>query len=336
MASPDPRETLHRRVAERVDAMPEREAARWIASHGLLSMRSWEGLSAGLREGLRDRARETAALNLYAVARFREVVDALAGIPLCPVKGIHLLDTVYRDDPGSRPLGDVDLLVPAGDADRAVERLTAALGLEETPTSRRLRRVHPERVLTGGALVVELHRRLGYVHGWASTWDDLAPAPARVHGCAVHVLDRETTLVHLVTHLVKHRPLSRLVWVEDVLRWAAAGVDGRRALEVARRTGGRRAFVAGVRAIRGVAGEGFLPQVPEGDRLARLHERWLWPDLRAGRLPDPSAAAVGGRRGAGKAVTALLLADRPALALRYLRVKGAELLLRPRGRPGEG
>lgn len=328
----DPLDRLRRRVAGHVTGMPDEQAVRWIEGHGLLSAASSGALPEGVRERLQRRVRETAAYNLYAAARFREVVDALGDVPVCPLKGIHLLDTVYRDDPGIRPLGDLDLLVPAGSVDEAAARLEEAVGLEETPTSRRLRRVHPERTLTDGRLTVELHTRLGYVHGWASTWADLAPAPARLHGRPVHTLDRETTLVHLVTHLVKHRPLSRLVWVEDVLLWVASGVDGRRALAVARRMGGRRAFTAGVRAIRRVAGEDLLPEVPAGDRLARAAERWLWPDLAAGELPDPSAAATGGRVAAGRAVAAVVLADRPALAVRYLRVKAAEVLLRPRGR----
>lgn len=347
MADPDALETLHRRVAARVAGMPEAEAARWIAGHGLLSMAACAALPAGVRERLRDAVRRTAAHNLLAVARFQQVVDALAaaGVPVCPLKGIHLLDAVYRDDPGSRPLSDVDLLVPVGAADEAVARLEEALGLEETPLSRRLRGVHPERVLAGRAFVLELHTRLGTAHGWASTWEELSPAPGRIHDRDVHVLDRETVLVHLVTHLVRHRPLSRLVWVEDALRWGALGVDGARASAVARRLGGRRAFVAGLRAMR----RGLLPDSgPElladaadaaeaaagpGDRLSRALERLLWPDLAAGRLPDPTSDATGGALAAGKALSAVLLADRPGLALRYLGARAAELAVRARRRP---
>ncbi|HSL82420.1 MAG TPA: nucleotidyltransferase family protein, partial [Thermoanaerobaculia bacterium] len=211
MPASDALEALRRRVAARVAGMAKGEAASWIAGHGLLSMAGCEALPAGVRERLREALRRSAAHNLLAVARFQQAADALAaaGVPACPLKGIHLLDTVYRDDPGARPLSDVDLLVPAGAADEAVARLEAALELRETPLSRRLRGVHPERVLAGRAFVLELHTRLGPAHGWASTWEEVSPVPGRVHGREVHVLDRETTLVHLVTHLVRHRPLSR-------------------------------------------------------------------------------------------------------------------------------
>ena len=340
MAPPDALEALHRRVAARVAGMPEAEAASWIAGHGLLSMAACEALAAGVRARLREAVRRSAAHNLLAVARFQQAADALAaaGVPVCPLKGIHLLDTVYRDDPGARPLSDVDLLVPPGAADEAVARLEEALDLAETPLSRRLRGVHPERVLTGRALVLELHTRLGTAHGWASTWEEVSPVPGRVHGRDVHVLDRETVLVHLVTHLVRHRPLSRLVWVEDSLRWSALGVDGARAVEVARRIGGRRAFLAGVRGVRRAVGEDLLGcagatgEEPAGGALP-APDRWLWPDLAAGRLPDPTSDATGGARAAGKALAAVLLADRPGLALRYLRARGAELAVRARRRP---
>ncbi|HUP43590.1 MAG TPA: nucleotidyltransferase family protein, partial [Thermoanaerobaculia bacterium] len=332
------REILHRRVAERVAGMPEPEAVEWIAGHGLLSMAACAALPAGVRERLRDHARGVVAHNLLAVARFRDVVAALDGIPVCPLKGIHLLDTVYLDDPGSRPLADVDLLVPAGRLEDAVARLEDALGLAELPGSRRLRRIYPERILVERSFVLELHGRLGYKHGWASTWSDLAPVPARVHGCPVHALDRETTLVHLVTHLVKHEPFSRLVWVEDVLRWVASEVNSDRALERARRVGGLRSFVAGVRALRWLAGEDFLPGVPAGvggpgQRLLLVNERRLWGALRGGRLPDPVAAGSARSR-IGSALSALLLADGPRHAVRIVGVKGAELLLRRRAPTG--
>lgn len=330
---------LRRRVTERVAGMPEADAAAWIAGHGMLSMASWAPLPAGVRERLRDDVRSVVAHNLHAVARFRDVIAAVGDLPVCPLKGIHLLDTVYRDDPGSRPLTDVDLLVPLGRLEEAVDRLEGALGLEEAAVSRRLPGGYPERILTERSFVVELHDRLGYKHGWASSWDDLEPAPGRLHGCSAHLLDRETTLVHLVTHLVKHAPFSRLVWVEDVLRWVDDGeVDSGRALARARRIGGLRSFVAGVRALRWLVGESWLPGVPGtvgglGQRFVVANERRLWAELRREPLPDPVAAGTSRSR-IGSILSALLLADRPRHAVRIVWIKGAELLRR-RARAGE-
>lgn len=340
--TPRHRAELHRRVAARVAGMGDDEAAAWIAGHGLLSMAACEALPEGVRERLRESARHVAAYNLYAIDRFRAIAGALAEpaggggpIPLCPLKGIFLLDSVYRDDPGARPLADLDLLVPAERIDEAVARLRDELGLVERPMSRRLRRIYPERILGSHNLEVELHSRLGYKHGAASAWGDLSPVPAEVHGRRVHALDRETTLVHLVSHLVKHRPLSRLGWVEDVLRWSELGVDGARATAVADRIGARRSLVAGVRVLRRVVGRDLLPGVPDGTGRAGfgigIHERRLWRGIADGALPDPPAGTTARSRSASL-VSAVLLADRPSHALRAVAVKAAELVLR--GEPG--
>lgn len=336
------RAELHRRVAARVAGLEDQAAAAWIDGHALLSMAACEELPEGVRERLRERSRHVAAYALYAVERFRAIADALADpgaaggepIPLCPLKGIFLLDSIYRDDPGSRPLADLDLLVPAERIDEAVDRLRDRLGLVERRVSRRLRRFYPERILGSHHLEVELHSRLGYKHGAASAWSDLAPVPAEVHGRPVHALDRETTLVHLVSHLVKHRPLSRLGWVEDVLRWSERGVDGARATAVAERIGARRSLVAGVRVLRRVVGEDLLPGVPGGSgrssRWLGLHERRLWREIAGGDLPDPPAGTAHSR--SASLASAVFLADRPSHALRALAVKAAELALR--GEPG--
>lgn len=340
--TPRHRVELHRRVAARTAGLTDDEAAAWIAGHGLLSMAACEALPEGVRERLRERARHVAAYNLYAIERFRAIADALsepaaAGgpIPLCPLKGIFLLDSVYHGDLGARPLADLDLLVPAERIDEAVDRLRSRLGLAERRVSRRLRRIYPERILGSHNLEVELHSRLGYKHGAASAWNDLSPVPAEVHGRRVYALDRETTLVHLVSHLVKHRPLSRLGWVEDVLRWSERGVDGARATAVAERIGARRSLVAGVRVLRRVVGDDLLSGVREGtdrdDRAVGLHERRLWRGIADGALPDPPTGGTARSRSA-TLVSAILLADRPSHALRAVAVKAAELVLR--GEPG--
>ena len=42
-----------------------------------------------------------------------------------------------------------------------------------------------------------------------------------VHDRDVFVLDDSTTLVHLLSHFVKHAPFSCAKWVEDLLCWEA-------------------------------------------------------------------------------------------------------------------
>jgi len=321
------RERLYARVAERVSTLAETEAADWIVEHRLLSMARWQELSGGVRERLRAQALKTAAYNLYLVSRFQAVVDALEGVPVCPLKGIHLLGTVYREDPESRVLTDLDLLVPREGMEEAVARLRA-LGLEETPVSRRIRDVSPERVLVNALVTVELHSRLAFKHAGRSTWEDVAPGPGRLYEREVFLLDRETTLVHLVVHFVKHRPFSRLGWVEDILRWVEAGVDPERATGRARDLGGLRSFIAGVHMLRRAVGPiGLAPVAdrPPGvaGRLAVGLNEWLvWREL----LSDPWRAGPGGP--AGRTLSALLLSDRTRDARRFLQAKFAEFLRR--------
>ena len=176
---------------------------------------------------------------------------ALGEQPVCPLKGIYLLDTVYARDPEHRPLTDLDLLVRPEDAEQAVRRLSDTLGLD-TPTASTPSR-HPwlARTLSDGSTIVDLHTTLSPVHAEAGAWSALAPQPARIHGRRAYVLDDATTLVHLVTHLVRHGPFVRLGWVEDVLRLLGAGAgDGagrlEESVEIARRLGNRRAFLAGL------------------------------------------------------------------------------------------
>ncbi len=323
--TPEPaRERFYRRLAERVAGMSDEEASSWIAEHALFSLAGREELRPGVRDRLRRRRQEVAAYNLYAVSRFQEIAEALAGLPLCALKGIYLQGTVYRGDPESRKLSDVDLLVPAERVEEAVARL-AALGLAEIPTSRRLRDVSHERVLIDGRLTVEIHSRLGIKHGWASTWDDVAPRPERVHDRAVFALDRETTLVHLVSHFVKHRPFSRLIWAEDILRWIDRGVDGGRALARARDLGAERSVLAGLRILRRALGPLGLPGAetaslkPAGRLCVWLNERLLWRDLAA----DPWSAGPGGA--IGRTLSVLLLADGMADRGRFLRAKLSEV-----------
>ena len=318
------RERFHAAVLERAAELGAPAAAEWIGGHGLLAICRHPELDERVRDLLRPRLRYTAATNMLLVARFREVVDSLAGIPVCPVKGIHLLEAVYREDPESRVLGDLDLLVPPERLDEAVARL-AAVGFEENPVSWRIQEVSPQRLLSDGRVVVELHDRLAIKHIGRSTWEEAEPKPGRLHGWEVHLLDRETTLVHLVCHLVKHRPFSRLGWVEDVLRWIELGVDGESALERAWELGALTAFVAGVRALRQGIGPVGLTAVPElprdaAGRLAvRLNERLVWRDLGTGRWGGGAGSSL------GRTLSALLLADRAADRGRFLRAKLAEL-----------
>jgi hypothetical protein len=335
---------LHRRAALHAAGLPAGEALAWIAGHGLLALADHPATPEALRAPLRRARRDNAAANLHRVDRFRRLVDALGDVPVCPLKGIHLLATLYAGDPGSRVMADLDLLVPEGEVERAIDRLARGLGLVEAPASRAAAPFSPERLLRWGELEIEIHGRLGAKHGPASTWTAVAPRPARLHDRDVWALDRETTLLHLIVHFVKHGPFVALRWVEDVLRAADAGVDPARLVARARALGAFRSLAAGVGELRRLAGDDLLAGVPGRtsalDRaLVAVTRRLAWRDGggggRDGAAADPVAAAGPRRRtAAGGNLAALLLADRPGDALHYARAKAGELWLRRRRTTG--
>jgi hypothetical protein len=339
---------FHARAAAHAAALPPDRAFAWLLAHGLFALRSHPGLPEPLRRRLDEEARRNLANNLWLIHRFGEIADALAGLDFCPLKGIHLLDTVYREHPGERRVGDLDLLVREDEVEAAIGRLEG-LGLRELPGSRRTAGVSPERVLADGRLVVELHTRLGIKHGPRSGWDELVPVTGELHGRRVHLLDGATTLVHLVAHWVKHGPFVELRWAEDVLRWAAAspGADGAvdgaagaaagealasaAAMATARRLGAARTLVAGARALRAAAGDDLLPGVPPAlpgfaGRAIAFNERRVW------RLDREDPFAVAERSTpARRNLSALLLADGPADAAAFAAAKARELAARRRG-----
>lgn len=302
------------------------QAAGWLAEQRLLSVAEAPGAPAPLASLLRRRLLDNTALNLRWIARFQEVVGLFDDLPVCALKGIHLLATVHAAAPGARPMGDLDLLVPAAAREEAVARLRRA-GFREARAAELPGGWH-DAVLVHDDTVIDLHTRLGIKHGARSAWEDVAPVPAELHGRRVHVLDDETMLVHLVAHFVKHSPFSALGWAEDVLLWAERGFEPGRAVEVARRLGAAGSLAAGVRALRTVLGPEVLAGLP-ADRpglagaALRLNERVVWPHLSSRPLEAHRASSRLHRN-----ASALLLSDGAADAAGFAAAKIRELLSR--------
>lgn len=314
-----PFERFRSEAARHADSLPADDALAWLLRHGLLSLARHDELPAELREALQLRLRENLARNLLHVERFRRIVDALGELPVCPLKGIHLLDTVYAREPEHRPLTDLDLLARPEDIEPITRRLSGTLGLDTPSSATSVRHPWLARTLSDGSTIVDLHTTLSPVHAEAGSWAALSPRPAEVHGRRVHVLDDATTLVHLVTHLVRHGPFVRLGWVEDVLRLLGTGAGGgaglvEESVDAARRLGSRRAFLAGLDLLARLWG---VPSPPTSgpDRVwLRLHRRLLWQEACARPFLSEDKSTT-----ARRAASGLLLADRPAAAARLLK-----------------
>lgn len=323
---------LHRVVLDHIAQLSPEAALDFAVTHQLFSLADRAELSEALRGSLETRRQGVLAQSLLRIWQFQDAVDALepAEIPVCALKGIALLDSLYRHHPGQRAMTDIDLLVPSGRADEAARRLCRRLQLRETSMSRRLRRRSHHRLLVGSRLKLEVHTRLWLQYGRSADWGALRPRPARIHNRRAFCLDDPTLFCHLVTHLVSHGPLVSLKWVEDLARlgdrYQGAGALGR-----ARELGALEPVVAGVRLLRGVLGPDYAPAFHA--RLGGLpglrvwlNEHLVWSYLAGGR----AFAAGQGTSKLRRNLTALLLAPGCVEAARLAGSKAVELLARAR------
>lgn len=322
------------RVADMALKLSPVAAGDWLVSHGLVSLADEPRLAAATRARLREERHRNVAANLQRIDEFRRLRQATEGLPICPLKGIFLLDRIYAEAPGDRYLRDLDILVPLAGEAAILDRLAADLGPTAgvaTDADDRHLFAH-DRPLRGRGALLDIHTRLGFQHGPRSGWEDLAPQPGTVHGCQVFCLDRETTLVHLVTHFVRHGPLARLAWVEDILRWIDRGVDLEESCAVAARLGAARSYRAGLERLRRLTGIDLPPRfdlqgVTVSDSWLHRLDLQLWPALRR-EDPLPPKAANRLQRN----LSALLLVDRPSDAARLVKVKAREVWERRRVR----
>ncbi|MFH1132312.1 MAG: nucleotidyltransferase family protein [Pseudomonadota bacterium] len=204
------------RLVQHANSLPKEEAVKWLTTHRLLFLWKEQSLDNELREYLSQLHLVTIGANALAIKRYQDIVKTLEPIPAVPLKGIALMETLYAHDPGSRPVRDIDLLVPAQDIEAAVAALERD-GYKEIDFSRRVGAVDSERTLSIGSVFVDLHSRLEFVYGRNSTWEMLPLFLSSVHGEEVYTLTDEATLVYLILHCYKHRLFSSLMWVHDIL-----------------------------------------------------------------------------------------------------------------------
>ena len=170
-------ETLARELAQPTDRAPDWSDFEWLvaravaAMHGVSPLLSgalrWRG-PPGWSEFLQDQRAHTVARHPRIMELLR-LIDARAradGIAVVALKGAQLHSSgLYA--PGERPMADVDLLVQAGDLNRAT-RMLESLGFHESLSTWRDRVFVPEYERapcdlgehTDNYLKVELHERI--------------------------------------------------------------------------------------------------------------------------------------------------------------------------------
>ena len=260
-------------------ALAPPEALRWLLAHRLILLEAEPGLAADLKRELVSTRVQIAAGNALAVQAFQEVTDVLDPTAVMPLKGIVLLETLYSEKPGTRPLKDIDLLVPEADVDEAIARLEP-LGWNEVPHSRQQRGLDHERTLKKGWLTLDIHQRLSFVYGHHTQFNQLPKLRSTLHGRSVFCLTPAAELVYAVVHCYKHGLFSSLLWIDEIVALAERGahISRNEVTGIARQMGCRHPLAVATILLREALGSDILPQVdlkalaPSDFRLALQRE----------------------------------------------------------------
>jgi hypothetical protein len=193
-------------------------------------------LPAGTATRLKARCVQHAHEAAVRTRAIETVLDALeaTGIPALVLKGAALAHLVYPF-PFLRPMRDVDLLVPADQADCAWRRLVAD-GFSPAGAPLASRHHHLQAITTsldGVTVFVEIHKRLlGAIPFVAPMGYDQVAARAQTFTWGARqarTLGREDMLWHVYAHafaLDALRPEVRLISVADLVAALAAWGDG--------------------------------------------------------------------------------------------------------------
>ena len=182
-------------------------------------------------KALYARHRRANEVRLRVLREVLEVFEA-AGVLATVLKGPLLIDRVYGD-PGLRPMGDLDLLVPPRQT-MAAQDLLRGMGFHAhhaRSTHRFLRHNHLSpaiRHVDGVAVQVEIHHD-AFELGLGPSLQAGARAPdAMVFSAAGHQaysLPPVEVLWHLCRHSVGLRHRFRLIWAADIIGFAETFVS---------------------------------------------------------------------------------------------------------------
>jgi hypothetical protein len=203
-----------------------REGVAGILYKSLLASGRFELLDRFHRETLQACYYQTIRLNLHLIHALKEVLHLAnqKGPAVVLLQGVDLLHGVY-EDPGLRPMMDIDLRVSKNDYEELVGVLTQ-LGYERDP-------VYPN-TYKRGSIIFDIHTH--------TLWADRIRARKLLIGKSEeHLIEsaRETEIegekalclnsfdqvLYLALHAFKHR-VDRLIWLVDIKRilehWNAA------------------------------------------------------------------------------------------------------------------
>ncbi len=200
----------------------------WPLFYRNLSVLGCPGVPASVRETMHYLAKMNALRNTLLTEELVRLLQLVgdAGIPVIPLKGVALAESIYGD-PSLRVCSDIDFLVPRQAAGRAV-RLLLAEGFEDAENKSTIADIglllnsNIEYVLVsrkqGFSFTYELHWDVAWRwRGNDSIIDDLwAEAGRHVYwGTEGHELSPEWQLLYLALHAARHQ-WQGLKWLVDI------------------------------------------------------------------------------------------------------------------------
>lgn len=250
---------------------------------------------ADVRARLERAYRATIAAGLLVEHESAPFLEALRrrGVPALRLKGAALARVAYGGDPGRRPMGDVDLLVPPG---RWRDALDAVREVGATPDTRPLTArwdyAIPFRV--GRGTRVDLHRYLCARPMFDVEYDVLFGTARELDGALVPGVPE--LFVTLAIHAAKHGFVLPMRSFVDGLALAATGALALdRVVALARRWRARRATAAWLATLAWLDGY-RLDWLAAADEIGRDLDPWPRRIGRAGgRARDGSPHLAGAR-----------------------------------------
>jgi hypothetical protein len=198
----------------------------------LVPLVAWRLREAGLDDNpATDALRADLAASMLAVRAklpaFAAVLDTFeaAGIEVLVLKGVGLAPLAYPD-PGTRPVSDLDVLVPSGRVgalDELIARHGGYTSYDTVDPAVRARWRHGAEARIDGHLV-DVHWRL-LVDRFDGRPDDALfdrAVDITVGGRPARTLGVEDHLVHAIGHGVRRNSLAPVRWIADVARLVGA------------------------------------------------------------------------------------------------------------------
>lgn len=298
-----------------------RGLAPWIAGllHGSLAAVR-PSVPAAVLAHLEEIRRRTSYDNLLLMTSLRPLLTELGERGIVPIvlKGAALLDRVY-EDPGTRQLTDLDLVVPPGRAGETI-RILGRHGLSPIESDQRAARRKGFAGKDAAAPPVDIHWDLFQAHRFRADMQGVWSRSIRweLEGVPVRRLAPEDEFLYLSLHYASHYFGITLKWLVDLRELLRH--DPPRPGALAERAGawrGRCALHFALSYLRRV-----WPDQPFVDEYERLAGRPSWRNrLIAPFLSDDPLLLVRDlRRGLPRLLLGLLFVDRPADMIRLGRV----------------